>query len=237
MPRTRPRRAVTAVDLSGLLKCGHQLGRLRGCTLTSCASVTSLVRSRRREGCPRRSTGLDRRWLSRPVPRLVVHAGRFVDVVSGDVLEDHRIVVDGESVTAVLGPGEEAPPGESLDLGDCTVLPGLIDLHTHLVGPMEAGDLAAVIDRSPAEEALVGVANARATLEAGVTTVRDVGTFWAFVDVDLQERHRRRRRRRAADALRRRLHHLLRRRGRGHRRARRGRRTAGDAGGCRRLRR
>ena len=66
------------------------------------------------------------------------------------------------------------------------MLPGLIDLHTHLVGPVETGDAAAVLDRSPAEEALAGVANARATLDAGVTTVRDVGTFWAFVDIDLR---------------------------------------------------
>ena len=118
---------------------------------------------------------------------LVVEAGRFVDARAGRVLEDARVLVEGERVTAVLGPGESPPVGaDTLDLRDCTVLPGLIDLHTHLVGPMEAGDLTAVLHRSPAEEALVGVANARTTLEAGVTTVRDVGTFWAFVDVDLR---------------------------------------------------
>ena len=117
---------------------------------------------------------------------LVVEAGRYVDVVAGTVLEGRRIVVDDERVTAVLGPGEEAPGGDVLDLSDCTVMPGLIDLHTHLVGPTEAGDLGSVVDRSPAEEALVGVANARATLEAGVTSVRDVGTYWAFVDVELR---------------------------------------------------
>ena len=75
----------------------------------------------------------------------------FVDVTTGLVLEDRRVVVDGERVTAVLAPGDGPPVGsEVLDLGDCTVLPGLIDLHTHLVGPPEDGDLAAVLDRSPA---------------------------------------------------------------------------------------
>lgn len=119
---------------------------------------------------------------------LVVQAGRFVDVLGGAVLEDRRVVVEGERVTAVLAPGEETPPGcDVLDLGGCTVLPGLIDLHTHLVGPTEDGDLAAVLDRSPASEALLGVANARATLEAGITSVRDVGSYWAFVDVELRD--------------------------------------------------
>jgi imidazolonepropionase-like amidohydrolase len=118
---------------------------------------------------------------------VVVEAGRLVDVVAGEVVTDRRIVVDGDRVTAVLGPDDQAPAGaEALDLRDCTVLPGLIDLHTHLVGPVEAGDAPGILDRSPAEEALDGVANARATLRAGVTTVRDVGTFWAFVDIDLR---------------------------------------------------
>ncbi len=118
---------------------------------------------------------------------LVVKAGRFVDVDNGEVLADRRVVVDGDRVSAVLAPEQPSPPGiEVLDLGDCTVMPGLIDLHTHLVGPVESGDSPAAIGRTPAEEALLGVANAKATLESGFTTVRDVGTFWAFVDVDLR---------------------------------------------------
>ena len=118
---------------------------------------------------------------------LVVEAGQLVDVLVGEVLPNRRVVVDGERVTTVLGPDDPAPVGaEVLDLRDCTVLPGLIDLHTHLVGPVEAGDAPGILDRSPAQEALDGVANARATLDAGVTTVRDVGTFWAFVDIDLR---------------------------------------------------
>ncbi len=118
---------------------------------------------------------------------LVVHVGRLVDVTTGEVVPDRRVVVDGDRVTGVSASGQPLQPdAETLDLSDCTVLPGLLDLHTHLVGPVEAGDTPAVIGRTPADEALLGVANARATLEAGFTTVRDVGTFWAFVDVALR---------------------------------------------------
>jgi imidazolonepropionase-like amidohydrolase len=63
----------------------------------------------------------------------------------------------------------------------------LIDLHAHLVGSIDSGhSYAVLLQRSGAQEALSGVANARATLLAGVTTVRDVGTFRAFVDVALR---------------------------------------------------
>jgi imidazolonepropionase-like amidohydrolase len=118
---------------------------------------------------------------------LVVHAGRLVDVNSGEVVRDRRVVVDGHHVTGVSASGQPLQPdAETLDLSDCTVMPGLVDLHTHLVGPVEAGDTPAAIGRTPADEALLGVANAEATLEAGFTTVRDVGTFWAFVDVALR---------------------------------------------------
>ncbi len=117
----------------------------------------------------------------------VVQAGRIVDVVAGELLRDHRVLLDGDRVSAVLPPGQSAPPdADVLDLGDSTVLPGLLDLHTHLVGPVEAGDLGSVLERTAVEEALLGVAHARATLRAGFTTVRDVGTFWAFADVELR---------------------------------------------------
>jgi imidazolonepropionase-like amidohydrolase len=66
------------------------------------------------------------------------------------------------------------------------VLPGLIDCHTHLVGEVQSAGIPAV-DRTAAQEAFSGVRNARATVMAGFTTVRDVGTFRAFVDVALRD--------------------------------------------------
>ena len=117
----------------------------------------------------------------------VVLAGRLVDVVSGDVHTDQAIVLDGERIQGVV-PASDAPTGDTIDLSDRTVLPGLIDCHAHLIGELDDGQgYASLVDRSSAQEALTGVPNARATVLAGITTVRDVGTFHAFVDLALRE--------------------------------------------------
>src|SRR3546814_15124184 len=71
---------------------------------------------------------------------------------------------------------------------DLTVLPGLIDLHTHLADLGQSADLAAPMKASPAETALVGARNARVTLEAGFTSVRAVGTYRGLTDVRSEER-------------------------------------------------
>jgi len=117
-----------------------------------------------------------------------VRCGRFLDVVQGDLRSDVVLVVDGDRVADVRPDGPTAvPSGASvLDLRDCTVVPGLIDLHTHLVGEVEGASYAEIATRSGADEALIGVRNAHATLQAGFTSVRDVGTFRALVDVSLR---------------------------------------------------
>ena len=89
---------------------------------------------------------------------------------------------------------------------DLTVLPGLIDTHTHLVGDVQTAGVPATTT-SAAQEVLIGVRHAGETIEAGFTTVRDVGTFRAFIDCALRDAIDARRRRRAADAVRRRVHH------------------------------
>jgi len=125
--------------------------------------------------------------LRRVPERLVIRAGRLVDVLAGEVMTDRAILVEGERVTDVVD-AAAAPDGEVLDLSSYTVVPGLIDCHAHLIGQAESGHgYADLVMRTAAQEALTGVANARATLEAGFTTVRDVGTFRAFVDRDLRD--------------------------------------------------
>lgn len=121
------------------------------------------------------------------VEHVVIDTGALLDVVSGALLPDRRILARDGEVVAVLGPDEAVPDGAHiLDLRGLTVLPGLIDAHTHLIGEMEFAGIPGT-QTSAAEETLIGVRNARLTLDAGFTTVRDVGTFRAFVDVALRD--------------------------------------------------
>ena len=118
-----------------------------------------------------------------------VRAGRLVDVLAGEIRTAQTIVVRGDRIVSV-GPDDGAAPAGArvVNLGHATVLPGLIDCHTHLIGQVESGHgYAQLVTRSAAQEALSGVRNARDTLQAGFTTVRDVGTFRALVDVALRE--------------------------------------------------
>ena len=115
-----------------------------------------------------------------------VRCGRLVDVQAGILRDDVLLVLDGDRIAAVE-PGNTTLPTDAhvLDLSHSTVAPGLIDLHTHLVGVIEGGSYAEILTKSEADEALIGVKHARDTLRAGFTSVRDVGTFRAFADVAL----------------------------------------------------
>ncbi len=127
--------------------------------------------------------------MSAPEALTVVRAGRLIDTEAGEVRTDQAIVIRGDRVEGLVPFGDMVPQAErTIDLTTHTVLPGLIDMHAHMVGNVEGSEgYAALVVRTPAQEALVGVRNARDTLMAGFTTVRDVGTFRAFVDVALRE--------------------------------------------------
>src|SRR5215467_15530415 len=124
-----------------------------------------------------------------PSERMVVRPGLLLDVVSGELLADRAIVIDDNRVAQVTRVGDAPAEGPAVvDLPHHTLLPGLIDCHSHLVGEPDDGQgYAGLLTRTGAQEALSGARNARDTLRAGFTTVRDVGTLRAFVDVALRD--------------------------------------------------
>jgi imidazolonepropionase-like amidohydrolase len=137
------------------------------------------------------------RWLFAPIlaacamaaaaQPVVVRAGRVLDVEQGRYLLDQAIRIDDGRIVSVTPWGAGSRGGAPLiDWSAYTVLPGLIDLHTHLIGDISSADVAAPLSSSAARDALIGASHARATLAAGFTTVRDVGTYRAHVDVALR---------------------------------------------------
>ena len=117
---------------------------------------------------------------------IYVEAGRLVDVQEGTVLTGQCISIIDDKITSVAPCGPTPIGAKRLNWSAFTVLPGLIDLHTHLADAGQSADLALPIKTSPAATALIGAHNARLTLNAGFTTVRDVGTYRGLTDVALR---------------------------------------------------
>jgi imidazolonepropionase-like amidohydrolase len=117
--------------------------------------------------------------------RVVIRAGHVLDVKSGKMLSDQAIVIEGDNIVGV-GPASATPAADAttIDLPNATVLPGLIDAHTHLTFNPSFGY--EILGISIPREALIGAHNARVTLEAGFTTVRNVGAR-GYSDVALRD--------------------------------------------------
>ena len=110
---------------------------------------------------------------------IVLKAEHLFDSVSGKLVDHGVIVVSGSRIQAVGGDAKIPADAQVIDLGDATLLPGFIDAHVHLSeesGPNWYLDFYNDIMRFPTEQALYGAHYAKVTLDAGVTTVRDVGS-------------------------------------------------------------
>ena len=136
------------------------------------ALVTSSVLGQTRSSVPPKPT--------------VIRAERVLDVKTGQTLRDAAIVIEGDKIVSV-GPASAVPAATDttvINLPTATVLPGLIDAHTHLTfNPSFGYEMLGI---SVPREALIGAHNARVTLEAGFTTVRNVGAR-AYSDVALRD--------------------------------------------------
>src|SRR5436305_4719163 len=119
--------------------------------------------------------------------RIAIRAARMLNVSRGQLINDAVILVEGDHVTAV-GSRLQIPQGAKIiDLGDVTILPGLIDAHTHITYHFdETGHFGLSGDPSTDVTLKYAAENARRTLEAGITTIRNLGAG-ERVDIRLRD--------------------------------------------------
>ncbi|MEO8364953.1 MAG: amidohydrolase family protein [Pseudoxanthomonas sp.] len=120
--------------------------------------------------------------------RTVIRAGHLLDVETGKVLDDQAVIIEAGHIRAIT-PWSAAAAADArvLDWSAYSVVPGLMDMHTHIADEGETADPAAPLHSTPARDAFIGAKNARDTLRAGFTTVRDVGVYRGFADVALRD--------------------------------------------------
>ena len=120
-------------------------------------------------------------------PAIAIRAGHVIDTVAGRV-RGAQVIIVRAGLIADVGPDVPVPAGARiLDLSAYTVLPGLMDAHTHLTIDQRNQDPLAELEHTAAERAFGSIPNARAVLLAGFTTVRDLGSYRALVDVALRD--------------------------------------------------
>lgn len=115
--------------------------------------------------------------------RIIIRADRMLDVASGKIVKNAYVAVKGRQIVGIGGP-EIAKEAKVIDLGDMTLLPGLMDMHVHLSYDIDKGFHFRFVQQGAADDALRGARNALRTLMAGFTTVREAGSR-SFVDVAL----------------------------------------------------
>ena len=125
-----------------------------------------------------------------PPRRTAIRAGRLIDGKGGAPLANALIVIEGDRIVSVSAGGSPAPDAEVIDLSASTVLPGLIDTHTHILlqGDITAADYdEQLLKQSIPYRAVLAARNARLALEHGITTMRDLETEGAmYADVDVK---------------------------------------------------
>ena len=118
----------------------------------------------------------------------IVRAGHLVDVDRGEVLADRAIRIEDGRIASVAPWSDAAARGlRVVDWSRYTVLPGLMDMHTHIADEGQSADPGAPLKSTPVRDAFIGAKNARDTVFAGFTTVRDVGVYRGFADVALRD--------------------------------------------------
>jgi imidazolonepropionase-like amidohydrolase len=116
-----------------------------------------------------------------------IRAGKLIDPDAGTVLTDQVILIRDHKIEKVGAAVAIPTDAKIIDLSEMTVLPGLIDCHTHLADGAHNGEPLGYIRKLATQTVLESVPNARVTLESGFTTVRDVGVYRALSDISLRD--------------------------------------------------